>query len=96
MQNNSSRGIDPVLDQNIKLIQQISGGSSDVLINRIEISGIKAALLCCEGMVSTATMTELILHPLTKIALENPSPAALFNHIENHLLLSIDRTDAAN
>lgn len=96
MQNNSSRGIDPVLDQNIKLIQQISGGSSDVLINRIEISGIKAALLCCEGMVSTATMTELILHPLTKISLENPSPAALFNHIENHLLLSIDRTDAAN
>ena len=79
----------PDLSENIKKIKEISGESSDVLINEVEISGLKACLFCCEGLVSTATITELILHPLMKIDLPDKSAEALLNHINGKMLLSI-------
>ncbi|MGN0621878.1 MAG: spore germination protein [Porcipelethomonas sp.] len=96
MPDKKTEGIIPCLDSNIKRIKEISQESSDILINRIEICGIRSALICCEGMLSTSTITELILHPLTNIKLDNPSPETLFSHIENRLLLSIDRTEASD
>ena len=54
----------PSLDRSIDEIRRISGGSSDVLINRFVTGGIHCALLCCEGMVSTSVITELIFEPL--------------------------------
>ncbi len=86
----------PDLSENLKKIKEIAGGSSDLLINEIEICGIKTALICCEGMLSTATITELILHPLMTLRLENPSPAALLTHIDTKMLLSVDRPIAYN
>ena len=86
----------PDLSENIKKIKEISGESSDVLINEVEISGLKACLFCCEGLVSTATITELILHPLMKIDLPDKSAEALLNHINGKMLLSIDRPTAYN
>lgn len=86
----------PDLSENIKKIKEISGESSDVLINEVEISGLKACLFCCEGLVSTATITELILHPLMKIDLPDKSAEALLSHINGKMLLSIDRPTAYN
>jgi len=86
----------PDLSKNIKKIKEISGESSDVLINEVEISGLKACLFCCEGLVSTATITELILHPLMKIDLPDKSAEALLSHINGKMLLSIDRPTAYN
>lgn len=87
--------IDPVLKSNIEEIKRISGGSSDVLINEFITGGIKCALLCCEGMLSTSTITELILRPITQIPPMEDSHC-LFNHIQNNMLLSVDRTAANN
>lgn len=91
-----SQTIIPELYDNLARIKDISGGSSDLLINEFEICGIRAALMCCEGMLSTSTITELILHPLMDIRLEDPSPAALLTHIETKMLLSTDRPVAYN
>ena len=55
------------LQNNLSEIKRISGGSSDLLINEFTTGGIKCALLCCEGMLATSTITELVLHPITKI-----------------------------
>lgn len=79
------------LKENLDKIKEISGNSSDLLINEITVSGIKCTLLCCEGMLSTATITELILNPLTKINIKNVSSDALMQHINNYMLLSTDR-----
>lgn len=89
-------GILTDLSKNLSKIKEISGGSSDLLINEVEISGIRSALMCCEGMLSTATITELILNPLMKLSLDSPSPASLLTHIETKMLLSIDRPVASN
>lgn len=83
------------LADNLDRIKKISGGSSDVLINKFKTGGISCALLCCEGMLSTATVTELVLEPITQIE-DKEDAQELFRHIDTNLLLSIDRTEAVN
>ena len=80
----------PSVECNIERIKELSGGSSDVLINRFITGGIRCALVCCEGMVSTSVITELIFEPVTGIE-EQESAEELFRHIQEHLLLSTDR-----
>ncbi len=90
-----AKPIPPSLEENIAHIQHISQKSSDVLINHTVVGGISCALLCCEGMLSTSTITELILHPLTWIP-EMADSDVLFDHIQNRMLLSVDRPIAHN
>ena len=87
----SDEKIIPDIDKSLKRIQEIAADTSDLLINEIEVSGVKSALICCEGMLSTSTITNLILLPLTRISLDNPTPEALYEHVFNKLLLSVDR-----
>ncbi|MGN1481730.1 spore germination protein [Porcipelethomonas sp.] len=94
--NLKNMSIIPGLSENIRTIKRLAGETSDLLINEVEISGIKTCLFCCEGLVSTSTITELILHPLMGINLPEKSPEALLNHIEHKMLLSIDRPVAYN
>ena len=83
-------GISPDLDRNVDLIRSVSGNTADLLIDRFTAGGVKCALLCCEGMVSTSVITELVLEPITSIP-PLGSPEALFSHIQDKLLLSLDR-----
>lgn len=82
------------LDENLKQIRTIAEGSSDLLVNEFVLSGYSAALLCCEGMLSTTIMTDLILNPITKIELDNPNAAQIFEFIQKHRLFSTDRAEA--
>ncbi|MGN0614427.1 MAG: spore germination protein [Porcipelethomonas sp.] len=86
----------PDLSESIERINNISDKSSDVLINRVSISGIDCCLFCCEGLVSTSTITELILHPLMNIHCEQTTAEGLLNYINTNMLLSIDRPIAYN
>ncbi|MCQ2489980.1 MAG: spore germination protein [Ruminococcus sp.] len=81
------------LSDNIARINELSGGSSDVLVNRFVTGGVECALICCEGMVSSQTAAEMILGPVTGIASQG-SADELFSHIQDNLLLSADRTEA--
>lgn len=80
------------LNRSIDTIQRISGGSSDVLINRFRSGGISCALICCEGMVSASVMAELIFEPITDIPQKKDAPE-LFGYISGELLLSADRPE---
>lgn len=81
------------LKENIAMIKQISGGSSDVLVSEFTTGGIKCALLCCEGMMSSQTATEMVLEPITDIPQQTNS-AALFSYLMKYKLLSTDRPEA--
>lgn len=89
------RGLLPVLDDSINEIKRISGGSSDLLINRFVTGGVHCALLCCEGMVSTSVITEMIFEPVTDIPHQN-SASELFHYISEELLLSTDRPEVTD
>ncbi len=83
----------PDLKQNIEKIKELSGNSSDILVNEFITGGINCALLCCEGMVSTSVITELVLEPVTNIP-QQRNVRELFQYIQEDLLLSIDRPTA--
>lgn len=89
--------LDITLSKKLERLKEITSESSDLLINEVEISGVSTALICCEGMLSTAVITKLVLNPLTNIRLsENTNAEELFKHINNKMLLSIDRPIADN
>lgn len=84
------------LQKNIRRIKEIANESSDLLVNEFKLSGISSALLCCEGMLSTGIITELILNPITQISLQNPTAQSVFSYIQNQKLFSVDRSEAKN
>ena len=71
-------------------INTIMGSPSGVLINRIEVSGIKCILLSFDGMTSLQTMTQLILRPLEEIEIRRATPYELKSHIKSKLIFSND------
>ena len=83
------------LKKNLEEIKRISGGSTDLMINEFVCGGIDCALLCCEGMLSTQTITELIFEPLMHVE-KKLNSHELFKHIRTKLLLSIDQPVAEN
>ena len=88
--------LDISLDKKLERIKKIASDSSDLLINEVKISGIKTALICCEGMLSTSTVTELVLVPLTKLGNTESFDTAegRLGDIEGSMGVSVDRTKA--
>ncbi len=78
------------LEQNIDMIRRLSGGSSDVQINRFTSGTVNCALISCDGMLSSQTLAEMVLGPLTGIPPQNGSQE-LFGYICRYTLLSTDR-----
>lgn len=80
------------IDENIRNIERIMKNCSDLLLNPFLISGVKCNLVCLEGMVSTSTITNLILNPLTELRLpDDVSKAEVYEHIDKRMLLTTDR-----
>ncbi len=92
----AKEAIRPNLSKNISRIREIADNGSDLLVNEFNLSGIPAALLCCEGMLSTSMITELILEPIVKIKLPHPTVDQLLHHIQQDQLFSTDRAEATN
>lgn len=80
------------IDENIKNIERIMKNCSDLLINPFLISGIRCNLICLEAMVSTSTITNLILNPLTELKLpDDITSEEVYEHIDKRMLLTTDR-----
>ncbi|MCH5192741.1 MAG: spore germination protein [Oscillospiraceae bacterium] len=80
------------LKENTESIERILGKTSDLLSNPFRIGDISCCLFCFEGMISTQTITNLLLVPLTELSDKKiPSPQKLFDHIKDNMLLTTDR-----
>ena len=95
MERTGKTAVMPSLSANLSRIREISGGSSDILINEFVTGGISCALVCCEGMVSASVITELIFEPITSIS-EKKDAQELFHYINEKLLLSTDRPSVSD
>ncbi|MDE5792312.1 MAG: spore germination protein, partial [Oscillospiraceae bacterium] len=93
--NIKQKSIPEHLEESLAEVRQIAENSSDILINRLVIGNISCAVIACEGMLSTAIMTDLIIKPLTEISIQLDSEN-LFQHIQENLLLSLDRPVVRN
>lgn len=90
--------LDISLKKKLERLKQITSESSDLLINEVDIAGVKTALLCCEGMLSTSTVTELVLEPLNKLNDSGMILTAeeLMDYLDTKKLLSVDRPKSDN
>lgn len=80
----------PNLEKNIERIKELSSNSSDLLVNKVNISGVDCALICTEGMLSIQVITNLVFLPLNQVDFGEISACNLLNNIHKHKLLSTD------
>lgn len=69
------------LSENLKNINEFTGGSSDVIVKTGMVCGCRIAVLTCEGMTSTDTLAELIYGKLNSLGNSGTLPPdALLAH----------------
>ena len=90
-----NKPIPPELQDQIANLKYLAEYSADLLVNPVKVGGIPCALIGCEGMLSTTILTELVLQPLMSIPPQQNSQA-LFTHIQQEMLLSMDRPTVWN
>ena len=78
------------LDENLRILKEIWANSADLLITRVQLGDIPAALLCCEGMLSTATLAQMVMAPLNDVTAQFSTSDCLFAYLRDNLLLSTD------
>ena len=95
MTNNSLKGIHiiPSLDESIRRVKEFSDGSSDLLINLLKICGVECAVICCEGLVSTSSLCEYMIRPLTEMTARQMNSAELLNFVNENRMFSTDKSE---
>lgn len=78
------------LEHNIKTLQELSSNSADLLIVKTNLNGVDCALITTEGMLSTQSITNLVLVPLSNLDFGNVNSQELIKKIYNHKLLSTE------
>lgn len=78
------------LDENLRNIKNILGNTSDLLISPITICGVRAAVVCFEGMVSGLSTAHMVVRPLMGISIPDCTGEKLFAHIRDNMILSVD------
>lgn len=92
----TSRPLSSRLEETLAAISEVWAQSADLLITRVTLGGIPCALLCCEGMLSTATLAQMVLEPLNAVPAPFSDAKALLAYLQSTLLLSTDQKRASN
>jgi spore germination protein KA len=80
----------PQLDASLKELQKLTSGSSDLLTNSVNISGVNCALITTEGMLSIQAITNLVLVPLSQVDYHEVTGEELLKNLQRHKLLSTE------
>ena len=78
------------LEGSIAKIKEIFGDSADLNIVRVEVSGIKCALLTLEGMVSTGDLAKMLFDPLMRYEKRNAEPQDVFKFLTEQAICSTE------
>ena len=88
--NPNSEPINPRLEGSIARIKSIFGGSADLNVMRVEVSGVKCALLTLEGMVSSSDLAKMMFDPLMRYDRKNAKPQDVFNFLSEDAIFSVE------
>ena len=83
------------LEENLSIIRHLTGDSADTVISRVTVCGIACALLSCEGMCSSAGISEQIAEPLHTLHGNFRDGAELLHFLRTYRLFAADSTAAA-
>lgn len=86
----NDKKLNPNLEDSLKILKRLSSGSSDLLINPVNLNGVDCALICTEGMLSIQAITNLILVPLSQLDFGKVTGIELLKKVHKHKLLSTE------
>lgn len=78
------------LEGMIAAVKKIFGDSSDLNTARLEVSGVKCAVLTLEGMVGTADLAKMLFEPLMGFNKKSATPADVFRFISEQAVFSTE------
>lgn len=78
------------LSSNVSTLKKLSSNSSDLVVTKVILEGIHCALVTTDGMVSTQTITNLVLVPLSNLHLGSVTGSTLVEGICTKKLLSTE------
>lgn len=67
--------------------------SMDLIIHELNVCGVPCAILMCEGLVSTATLSEILARPLTNLRLSAPTPQRVHEWVRSESLMAPDQKE---
>jgi spore germination protein KA len=77
--------------ERLKELKSKTSDSVDLIINEVQVNGLKCGIVTCDGMCSPLIIIDSFYKPLTEINIENKSAEALKNHIMQNLMFTTDR-----
>ncbi|MFR8002131.1 MAG: spore germination protein [Hydrogeniiclostridium sp.] len=78
------------LEENVQYFTETFDGSSDLVIRRMEICGVPAALITMEGLIDKLTIAQTILNPILAFRSEETDPVKLFDILQRDVLAISD------
>lgn len=67
--------------------------SMDLVIHELSVCGIPCAVLMCEGLVSTGTLSEILARPLTSLTMDSPAPEKIHEWVLSDSLMAPDQKE---
>lgn len=80
------------LEDMVSIRSQLSG-TSDFMVREITVCGIGVHLMMFEGMFNLQTMTEILIEPLTSLAMEEATPQKLLEWVRSRTVLGADQNE---
>ena len=90
------KNISASLEKNLQDLQTEFDNSADLMIRRMQVCGVPAALVSMEGLVNKLNIAESILNPILQAELEekNPDVVILSNEL-GYGVVPVDQFDRA-
>ncbi len=79
------------LEENIVMLRGFASNSMDLMIREFEVSGVRVALVLCEGMFNHVTLGQMVITPLSHLTLTDPTPDALLDWVRYKGVLAADK-----
>ena len=85
-------GLLPRLEADISRIKSAFGNSADLNIVRLEVSGVRCAVLTLEGMVKSSSLAKMLFEPLMGFEKKNAKPADVLRFLLDESVFSTEQT----
>lgn len=85
-----SENLSPRLEGSIAKIKNTFGGSADVNVMRVEVSGVKCAVVTLEGMVKSSDLAKMLFEPLMSYDRKNATAQDVFEFLSEDAIFSVE------
>lgn len=86
----NQENLNPRLEASVARIKAIFGNSADVNVARVEVSGVKCAVVTLEGMVKSSDLAKMLFEPLMSFEQKGAKPQDIFKFMSEEAIFSVE------